>query len=51
MHHTAAVFHKLSLAAVDEDDSAAGAAHIMGLEALVENKHRSVYHSGALGLF
>jgi hypothetical protein len=51
MYFTAAVFHQFSLAAVDEHDSAAGATHIVGLEALIQDQYGSVCHTGALAVF
>jgi len=49
--HAAAVLNQLGFAAEHQHDGAASAAHIVGLEALIEDENRSIYHTGALGLF
>jgi len=49
--HAAAVLNQLGLAAEDEHDGVAGPAHIVGLEALIEDENRRIYHKGAFGLF
>ncbi|MFW6056061.1 MAG: hypothetical protein ACOC9B_01960 [Chloroflexota bacterium] len=51
MHLTPAVFHELCLSAEHEDDGPSGPAHVMGLEALVKDENRCVYHTGTLALF
>jgi len=51
VHHATAVLNQLGFAAEHQHDGAASAADIMGLEALIEDENRRIYHAGAFGLF